>query len=311
MRLFILLGLFFCTLVSCHSQEEVSKPEVYIRVLGVAQDAGFPQIGCEKECCRPLWRPATPGQFVVSLGLVDTRSQKKWLFEATPDIKRQLALLNEDLPSPDMMPSGIFLTHAHLGHYSGLIQLGREAINADSIPTYVMPRMADFLGENAPWSQLIELENIALDTLHNNQEIELASDLHVTPFTVPHRDEFSETAGFLIRGPNRRVAFIPDIDKWSKWSTKLSLIVRSVDVAYLDGTFYKADELPGRDMSEIPHPFIVETMEHLKELSPEDKAKVHFIHFNHTNPVMRDAKAVEQIREKGFNVAKQGDIVRL
>ena len=311
MRLIIILGLYFPALISCYSQEKVTTPEVYMKVLGVAQDAGFPQIGCEKECCIPLWRPATPGQFIVSLGLIDTRSQKKWLFEATPDIKRQLALLNEDIPTEDMMPAGIFLTHAHMGHYSGLIQLGREAISADSIPVYTMTRMADFLGKNAPWSQLIELKNIVLDTLHTQVKKKLADDITVTPFPVPHRDEFSETVGFLVNGPNRRVAFIPDIDKWSRWDTKLSLIVQSVDVAYLDGTFFEADELPGRDMSEIPHPFIVETMEHLKDLTPEEKAKIHFIHFNHTNPVMHDPEAIKKIEALGFNVARQGDVVRL
>ena len=140
--------------------ESIQEPDVYIKVLGVTQDAGFPQIGCEKDCCRPMWKPATPDQYVVSLGLIDKKNGAKWLVEATPDIKYQLALLNEDIPTKDMLPNGIFLTHAHIGHYSGLIQLGREAIGADNVLVHCMPRMANFLESNGPWSQLVTLENI-------------------------------------------------------------------------------------------------------------------------------------------------------
>ena len=71
----------------------------------------------------------------------------------------------------------------------------------------------------------------------------------------------------------------------------------------LDGTFYNINELPGRDMSKIPHPFIVETM----ELIEKDKNKVFFIHLNHTNPALKqNSLEHKNILKKGFNITKFG-----
>jgi pyrroloquinoline quinone biosynthesis protein B len=141
--------------------------------------------------------------------------------------------------------------------------------------------------DNGPWGQLVALGNISWSNSPDASRIELAPRLAVTPFRVPHRDEYSETVGFTIAGPERKVVYIPDIDKWDKWTTRLETLLESVDVAYLDGTFYDAGELPGRDMSEIPHPFIQETLQRLAALPAEQRAKVRFIHLNHTTALVR------------------------
>jgi pyrroloquinoline quinone biosynthesis protein B len=283
----------------------------YLIVLGIAQDAGFPQIGCDKECCKPLWRQATPGAFVVSLGLVDHVSQKKWLFECTPDIRPQLHLFNEQAGFDGAAPDGIFLTHAHMGHYSGLMHFGREAMGAGGIPVYVMPRFETFLRTNGPWDQLVALNNIAIHGIKADSAVVLSNGLRVTPLLVPHRDEYSETVGFRIVGANQSVLFIPDIDKWEHWSRQLRDEIALVDIALLDATFYADGELEGRAMSEVPHPFVVETMEHLKDLSPEEKSKVHFIHFNHTNPLLRSDSVRSVVKAAGFNLAEQGQLFDL
>ena len=80
--------------------------------------------------------------------------------------------------------------------------------------------------------------------------------------------------------------FIPDIDKWQKWDRDIRQMVKSHDDLFIDGTFYKNGEIPGRNMSEIPHPFIEETMALLETLPPSEKSKVWFIHMNHTNPAL-------------------------
>ena len=36
--------------------------------------------------------------------------------------------------------------------------------------------------------------------------------IKVNPFLVPHRDEFSETVGYQIEGPNKTALFIPGIN---------------------------------------------------------------------------------------------------
>ena len=85
-----------------------------------------------------------------------------------------------------------------------------------------MPRMAEFLKTNGPWSQLVELGNIDVFSIQDNQAVSvLHEEVSVTPLRVPHRDEFSETVGYRIEGPKRSALFIPDIDKWTVWERSL------------------------------------------------------------------------------------------
>ena len=286
----------------------VPPSSVSLTVLGNVQDGGYPHIGCLREDCRNLFlRPAGTHQ-VVCLGVVDSAAAKQFLFEATPDAARQAFQL-ASLPGAHAgMPDGIFLTHAHWGHYTGVGLLGREAMGANGVEVFAMPRLKAFLEENGPWSQLVELGNIALTSLQADRPLEVSEGLKVTPFRVPHRDEFSETVGYRIEGPNRSALFIPDIDKWSKWDRSLAAAVAEVDYAFLDGTFHDGAELGHRDMAEVPHPFIVESLQLMADWSPEMRDKVHFIHLNHTNPLLNpDSEASRNVEASGCHVARYGD----
>ena len=282
-------------------------------VLGTVQDAGSPHIGCTKACCRKLFKKPDPGRKVVSLGLIDEKHHKAFLVEATPDIGEQLEALKARAPFLAAgIPDGILLTHAHIGHYSGLMYLGREALGARQAPVFAMPRMCAYLENNGPWSQLVGLGNIAIQRLQADQEFALTPDLKVVPFLVPHRDEFSETVGFRISGKEKTAVFLPDIDKWEKWDTDITALLASVDYAFLDATFFDAAEIGYRDVREIPHPFVIESMAKFKGLSPQEKAKIHFIHFNHTNPLLDpNSRAARQVRKMGFRVSRMYDEVRL
>jgi pyrroloquinoline quinone biosynthesis protein B len=192
------------------------------------------------------------------------------------------------------------------------MQLGREATNAKKIKVYAMPRMANFLRKNGPWSQLAKLENIQIVDIHRQDPVSIGSQLSVTSFLVPHRDEFSETVGYEIRTNKKRVVFIPDIDKWQKWKISILDIVKEVDYAFIDATFYDISELPNRNMSEIPHPFVVESIDILDSLSERDKNKVHFIHFNHSNFLLDgNSKQGQDVESAGYKIAKQGNIIGL
>lgn len=274
-------------------------------VLGVAQDGGYPQIGAVREFAAVALGQRTR-QKVVALGLVDEPAQQKFLLEATPDLPEQLYALNEFLPTPGTLPTGIFLTHGHMGHYTGLLYLGREALGASQVPVYAMPRMAGFLTNNAPWSQLLTLQNIQLKPLADGQAIALNPRLTITPFRVPHRDEFTETVGFEIRGAHKKAVFIPDIDKWSKWPQSLPEVIKNADYVLLDATFYRNGEI-ARDMAEVPHPFVEETIKLLQALPAAQRAKVYFIHFNHTNPLLNPASPERaEVLRQGFRVADEG-----
>ncbi len=296
--------------MSQNSEESKANQDApYLVVLGIAQDAGYPQAGCRKACCARVWADPKKRRHVVCLAIVDPASRQRWFVECTPDFREQLHQLDAIAPSKDRVGiDGILLTHAHIGHYAGLIHLGREVIGADRVPVYTMPRMKRFLEMNGPWSQLVTAKNVAIRELADGRTIGLNQRISVTPFTVPHRDEYSETVGFRIQGPMRTAIFLPDIDKWDRWDTKIEDVIRDVDVAYLDGTFFADGELPGRDMSKIPHPFIAESMKRLADLPKAERNKVRFLHFNHTNPVLdTNSREAERVRAAGHHLAIEGE----
>lgn len=285
----------------------------YVVVLGVGQDGGFPQAGTKDA---DPWADRDRRRLPVSLGIVDPLSGERWMVEATPAFPEQLQALDRLAPV-DAVPglAGILLTHAHVGHYTGLIHLGREVIGARGVPVYAMPRMEQFLRENGPWDQLVALENIQLRPLEAGTPTRLNDRLQVTPVLVPHRDEYSETVGFRIEGPGRTVFFLPDIDKWEAWDalgTRIEDVIASVDVAYLDATFFGDGEIPGRAMSEIPHPFVEESLARFAPLPPEERAKVRFIHINRTNPVgWPGTPEWHRVVDTGMRVALRGERVGL
>ncbi len=281
-----------------------AEEKPFIVVLGIAQDAGYPQIGCERACCRKVYTGELKRKNVSCLALVDPVSGRKWLFDATPDITLQKEQLNRVQPGT---LSGIFLTHAHIGHYTGLMYFGREAMDAKELPVYAMPRMYAFLEKNGPWNQLVSLGNIRLERLADGKTVKLTDQISVTPVTVPHRDEYSETVGYNINAAGHSVLYIPDIDKWEKWGQDIRSVAGRFDYLFLDGSFYADGELPGRDMSEIPHPFVSETMDRFERRPAAVKKRIWFIHFNHTNPLLDpESEASRTVEKRGFSVAYEG-----
>nr|WP_137677715.1 MBL fold metallo-hydrolase [Parerythrobacter lutipelagi] len=302
-----------------------------IVVLGAGQDAGAPQIG-NSDDDGPVLLPS-------SLALIDRTEGKRYLFDATPAITQQLAMLDAiEPPQQGLGIDGIFLTHAHIGHYFGLAYLGREAAGAQNVRVYAMPRMADFLRSNGPWNQLVELENIRIVTVpHSSWKFPpldndawrasepqfLGAGIAATALPVPHRDEYSETVGWVLADPESwSFLYLPDIDSWSELEDRmpdftLEALVAKVDLVFVDATFWDDNELldengVGRDMSEIPHPRVTETMDLLQDLPGEERGKIRFIHYNHTNPI-RDPDSAEskQVVERGFTVARRGDRICL
>jgi len=308
----LVLILSACSPSSPDTSVSTPQCDVSLLVLGVAQDAGKPQIGNPTD---PAWADQSLRRLATSIAIVDHRRDKpqRWLFDATPDIKEQLHALNEF--SPTNAPSrvdGVFLTHAHIGHYAGLMMFGHEAAGARHIIAYVMPRMATYLGDNGPWNQLVKFENIILAIMEPEEPELIATNLTVTPFLVPHRQEFSEVAGFIINGPNKSALYLPDIDSWEEWDAegvKIEDKIAAVDIAYIDATFFADGEIPGRDMSGFPHPFVSHSMKRFAALPDEERVKIRFIHMNHTNPLLTpNAPEREAVQEAGFGIAEEKDV---
>lgn len=308
----VLSALLLLGLMSCFKAEGQQKGPSLI-VLGNVQDGGSPHIGCTKSCCKELFRNPDKTRKVASLGLIDPEHKLNWLFDPTPDFPAQTKLLkNLSLFSNKEVPDGIFITHAHIGHYTGLMYLGREALNAKSVPVYAMPKMKQFLESSGPWSQLVGLNNIQIKPIEEAKEIILSPNVKVKAFKVPHRDEYSETVGYLIEGPHKKALFIPDIDKWSKWEKSIVEEIKKVDYALIDATFYDSKEINNRPISEIPHPFVVESMKLFESLPKSEKDKIYFIHLNHTNPLL-DPKSpqTKTVLKNGFHIARFKQVLEL
>ena len=269
-------------------------------VLGTTQDAGKPQIGCQRNCCKNL----KSRFFVASLGVSDVKNKKNYLFDATPDITAQFQLLSSITGVKSI--DGIFLTHAHSGHYTGLMYLGKEGMNASKTPVYAMPRLTNYLTKNGPWSQLVTLENINLKPLQSLIPITLDNGLVVMPIVVPHRDEYSETVGFKIIGTKKSALYIPDIDKWKLWEKDIIAEVNAVDYAFIDGTFFEDGEI-NRPIKDVPHPFVSESVSIFKNQPLSVKQKIYFIHLNHTNPAHNKTSPQRiSVEKQGFHFATLG-----
>ena len=299
--IYFILVVLFIPLVAFNQDNSTYS----LKILGVVQDGGLPHLGSNKLCCENIEQK----RYVTSIMLVNNENNESYLFDASPDINEQLNFMGDRIKK-DL--KGVFLTHAHIGHYTGLMYFGREALNSKLINVYAMPRMKKFLEQNGPWSQLVSLENISINEINSNSKISVDPNVTIQPVEVPHRAEFSETVGYKIYGPNKTVLFIPDIDKWYLWEKSIIDEIKQVDYALIDATFYDSEEVNYRDLSEIPHPFVVESMELFDSTSDEEKKKIFFIHLNHTNPLLdKDSDQYKFVKDKGYNVAEEGMKLKL
>ena len=290
---------FLIISISVNSQSE------YIYILGNTQDAGLPHIGCQHAFCEDNFN-VYEEHYTTSIAVVNSDLKKYILFEATPDITFQLNNLKRNIFHEFLLPESIYITHAHMGHYTGLMYFGREALGSKDLLVRVLPRMSKFLQNNGPWSQLVDINNIKIKELHFGLSTNELGNISVTPLQVPHRDEYSETAGYIIEGKNKKALFIPDIDKWEKWDRDLSQLAKEFDFLLIDATFYDSKEI-NRDISEIPHPLVTETINLLSGLNKENRNKVYFIHMNHTNMMLDpDSELSRLVLSKGFNIARIG-----
>lgn len=266
-------------------------------LLGLAQDAGVPQIACQCDNCRTI---RAKSGWPVCMAIVDNKARKFWMIDATPRFPEQINWLWQRYPGHQFC--GIVLTHAHIGHYTGLMYLGREAMSTEALPVYASASMQAFLCNNGPWSALVELNNIELRNLDDNEQLILSGDIKITPVAVDHRAEFSNTFAMLISGRQRALFYCPDIDHWN--NLNLAEYLNAGDHALLDATFYSEDELPGRDLREIPHPPVTQTLEFIKGQS----FQTWLIHLNHSNPLWQSGRERKALRKHGVSIPDFGQV---
>jgi len=294
------------------SQETIANPaDVQVLVLGTAQDGGLPHIGCFCPHCRKARGDPRFSRFIVSLGILDPGEGKAFLVDVSPDIREQTWMLAGRFPGKiekeRWVPDGILLTHAHIGHYAGLVFYGYEGQSTHELPVFCSIRMANFLSSNGPWDQMVRRKNLLLRTVESDCPFSLTPRISVTPMQVPHRDEYTDTLAFKIKGPERTLLYIPDIQSWEAWGRSISDEVKAADVSLLDGTFFSPEELPSRDISAIGHPFIEQSVRLLRGAVRESGNRVFFTHLNHTNPVLdRTGLPRKNLEKERFFLAEDG-----
>lgn len=247
---------------------------------------------------------AAPARLVTSVALV-TADGTTVLLDVTPDVRTQMMLLARHSArqgrSRRNVVDHICLTHAHIGHYAGLVQFGREAHNAEGVRCWATPAMASFLMHNEPWRSLFVGENLELSVLEPGEPGRLHDQISVELIPVPHRDELSDTVAISV---NRHLLYLPDIDSWDQWPQAADVISRH-RIALLDGCFYSQDELPERDLSDVPHPLVTDTIERFAHLT--GRTRLLLTHLNHTNPIANpDSPEAEVVRLAGFEIASEG-----
>ncbi|GAA0404796.1 MBL fold metallo-hydrolase [Paenibacillus motobuensis] len=285
--------------------------EVIVNIIGTAQDAGVPHPNCFCQNCMSAMQNGTR-RFAASLAIIEPNRKQWHLVDATPDMREQMAKIQMKYHLQGQIMNSIWLTHAHIGHYPGLMFLGREAMGAQGVPVFCGDHMKQMLEANAPWSQLVELNNIQLNGIQHERQEQLSPSVRITPIEVPHRNELSETFGFWIEGPQRKLLYIPDIDRWDEWDRDIFDMAEEADICLLDGTFHSIEEIEqmGRNYKEIPHPVMTETMDRLQGLA--EHTEIYFTHFNHTNPVNDQASTFAQlVQDRAFYIAEDGMELKL
>lgn len=281
--------------------------EVIVNIIGTAQDAGVPHPNCFCKNCIKALAGQKFRRRAASLAIILPNSNEWHLIDATPDLKEQMAFVQMEFGLQKKLMKSIWLTHAHIGHYPGLMFLGKEAIGAKGTSVYCGEKMKHLLENHVPWKQLVDLENILPKEITLEKSYQLSSQVRITPLDVPHRNEYSETYAFLIKGPTRKLLYIPDIDRWDEWDKDIYKMAMEADICLLDGTFYSKEEIEnmGRDYKEIPHPVMTETMDRLQDLVKD--TEIYFTHFNHSNPVIdSDSSCFKLVNQRGFLVAEEG-----
>ncbi len=278
-------------------------------LLGIAQDGGVPQAGCTKTCCMDAVGGRRRTRYPVSLG-VTTEVGSKHLMDVSRSLPDHLINWGKEENDIGRIDS-IWLSHAHVGHYDGLFQFGREVMGTSSIPCHLSKSMHEFCMSTPSLASLFDEGHLIAEVFDGDAAIEISEHVAISPIKVPHRDEFSDTHGFVIKGPKRRLLYLTDHDSWDETlgfheADDIRSWLRSmhIDIALVDGTFWSEEELGGK-ATEIGHPTVQDTLERLGERRHDDP-RIVFIHLNHTNPLLEDAGSEQaKVRSMGWEVGRR------
>ena len=273
---------------------------VEVILLGIAQDGGRPQAGCNLNCCAKIQAKPELWSSPVSLGILEEKDLH--LIEASRMIGKQLSMIDNKIPK------SVWITHAHLGHIDGLGQFGTESMNTSRVTLHCSERVSKNIEKTPSLKLLLENEKLVFGEWGIKNK-----NFKITPIEIPHRDELGDNHALVIEGIQNRLLFMPDHDTWDETlkcvgfeTIKDWLKSLEIDVALIDGTFWNDKEIKHRSQEDIKHPPIEETLKRIG-MSEKDDPRIIFIHFNHTNPVFNEeTEEYKKVIEMGWEIGTEG-----
>ncbi len=268
-----------------------------ILLLGSGQDGGSPQMAKRRGV--GLDRTASSAAVVSAAGSVV-------LLDASPDIRAQSRRLLSWYgypPGRSRFVDAVVISHAHMGHYAGLLHFGKEVANTSGIPLIATPSVLRFLNANQPWEALTENGNL-LPTPFDGV-VRIDETLSLVPIVVPHRAEYTDTVAIsVLRDGEPWFLYLPDIDGWEEWP-EADEVIASHDLCLLDATFATSEEVSHRDISVIKHPLVLDTISRFEYLTTS--TNIILGHMNHTNPLADPTSDIARFAtEAGFTIASDG-----
>ena len=266
-----------------------------VEVLGNVQDGGVPHLGCSCDVCESARGDCSERRYVGALMVKenDREDSGQYLIDATPDIKYQI---------DGKFLDGVFISHGHLGHINGLPFFGTECLDTEHLPIYCTAEMRQYIMNNDPFRLMVDRNQIELNEVNNNDSVEIRGG-EIEFRNVLHRYVNTDTTSFMIKGEDRKLYYLSDIDEWTEEAANS---VKEADIALVDGTFWSKEEIDR--FEEVPHPPIKQTMDKMEDWDTE----IIFTHLNHTNPALReDTEERKELEERGFKVAEKGMEIEL
>ena len=291
---------------------------VSVTILGTAQDGGIPQAGCSCERCNEAHKDLKLRKYPVSLGIIGTDGSKH-IIEVTKNLSEQLMIWSTN-GNELFIPETVSITHLHLGHVEGIGQFGKPVMASKEVDVFLSHKNKNIFDERSDIKLMIEENNIRTHAKNFNQLFEpmQGCGFSLQFISIPHRSELGDTAAIIIKGNKRNILFMPDQDSWketleyySKENIREFLKMFDINEALIDGTFWSMEELPGRNISEIPHPTIQDSLKLLGKRMENDP-RISFLHLNHSNPVNDiGSKQRKIVEENGWRVSEIGDVLKL
>ncbi|RCS24458.1 pyrroloquinoline quinone biosynthesis protein PqqB [Phyllobacterium salinisoli] len=316
---------------------------MHLKIIGSAAGGGFPQWNCNYRLSRavradkPGFQPRTQSSLAVTAN--GTAEGAAWvLFNASPDIRQQIAATPELQPQPDgplrSTPiRAVVLTNADVDHIAGLLTL-RER---EPFAIYATDRVLEVLDANSIFNVLdrsiVQRRRLSLGVRTDILDAEgQPTGIAIETFSVPGKvalfleDEARSAEGFGTEEGDTigvRIGAVSSaetafyIPGCARIDARLKERIAGAACLLFDGTVYHDDEMVragvgAKTGARMGHLHIAGEAGSMKMLEDLPIGKRIYVHINNTNPILDDASPEHAaVRAAGWEVAYDGMEIRL